>query len=67
MRASNEGKPKVRSVGRTLFFLVGVCGLLLLISGFWLDTAKLGGILCAGALIGHMATWAALPKSEKLD
>lgn len=43
--------------GRGFFFLIGISGLVLLILSFWIDTEKIGGILCAGALIGHMATW----------
>ena len=44
-------------VGRGIFFLIGLNGLALLLFSFWVSTAQIGGVLCAGALIGHMATW----------
>ena len=43
-------------IRRVFFFLIGIAGLFLLALGFWFDTLKIGGILCAGALIGHLAT-----------
>ncbi|WIK63931.1 hypothetical protein [Gleimia hominis] len=44
-------------LARTLFFFIGIVGLLLVILSFRMNTLGLGGVLCTGALIGHMATW----------
>lgn len=64
MHALNKDRERAMKVGRGFFFLVGIIGLILLILSFWLDTAKIGGILCASALIGHMATWGILTKTK---
>ncbi len=48
---------RMLKAGRGFFFLIGLIGLTLLVLSFWIDTEKMGGILCAAALIGHMATW----------
>lgn len=60
------GKLHARTLkfGRAFFFTVGLCGLILVLLGSWLDTAKLGGVLCAGALIGHMASWSIFSKHD---
>lgn len=57
MLVSNDNKTRIVKMGRIFFFLVGIAGLFLLALGFWVDTVKIGGTLCTGALIGHIATW----------
>lgn len=47
---------KIIFVTRTIFFVIGILGLALIILNFWVDTGKIGGVLCSGALIGHLAT-----------
>lgn len=45
-------KKKVRKIS----FVIGILGLALIILNFWVDTRKIGGVLCAVALIGHLVT-----------
>lgn len=60
----NKDRECALKVGRGFYFLVGIIGVILLILSFWLDTAKIGGILCASALIEHMATWGIVTKAK---
>lgn len=55
--ASSKDRVRKQNEARLIFFVIGILGLTLLILSFWVDTGKIGGVLCAGGLIGHLATW----------
>lgn len=55
--ASSKDRVRKQKEARIIIFVMGILGLTLLILSFWVDTGKIGGVLCAGALIGHLATW----------
>lgn len=55
--ASSKDRVRKQKEARIIIFVMGILGLTLLILSFWVDTGKIGAVLCAGALIGHLATW----------
>lgn len=63
MLASSKDRVRKQKEARIIIFVMGILGLTLLILSFWVDTGKrvdtgkIGAVLCAGALIGHLATW----------
>ena len=54
--ASSKDRVRKQKEVRKIFFVIGILGLALIILNFWVDTGKIGGVLCSGALIGHLAT-----------
>lgn len=56
MLASSKDRVRKQKEVRKISFVIGILGLALVILSFWVDTGKIGGVLCSGALIGHLAT-----------
>lgn len=56
MLASSKNRVRMKKKVRKISFVIGILGLALIILNFWVDTRKIGGVLCAVALIGHLVT-----------
>ena len=56
MLASSKNRVRMKKKVRKVSFVIGILGLALIILNFWVDTRKIGGVLCAVALIGHLVT-----------
>lgn len=56
MLASSKNRVRMKKKVRKISFVIGILGLALVILNFWVDTRKIGGVLCAVALIGHLVT-----------